>query len=268
VSKLTPDLPDRLADRVAGALQARRAPLLVGLTGPQGSGKTTIAGGLASRLVDRGLRTAVLALDDLYLPRAERARLAAEVHPLFITRGVPGTHDVALGASILASLPRPGPTLIPRFDKGLDDRAPPRDARRLEGPFDVILFEGWCVGARPQPPEALAAPINDLERDRDREGVWRRAVNDALAGAYRSLFAPIAFQLLLRPPSFEVVLGWRRQQEADLRAQGGGGQSDAELAVFVQHYERLTRWIDEEAPARADAVVRLGRQREALELEP
>jgi len=257
-------LPARLAERIAA--QRQGAPLIVGVTGPQGSGKSTLAAQMPTALAAHGLGAAVLSLDDLYLTRAERQRLAREVHPLLATRGVPGTHDVALGAQVLASLGRPGETLVPSFDKAADDRRPPDQWTRVNGPVDVIVFEGWCVGARPQPPRALAAPVNDLERDRDPDGVWRRHANDALAGPYRALFDPIGFQALLLAPGFDVVLGWREQQEHELIARGGKGQSDAELAVFVQYYERLTRWMAEEMPARADAVARLDAKREVVEL--
>jgi D-glycerate 3-kinase len=129
----------------------------------------------------------------------------------------------------------------------------------------VVVFEGWCVGARPQAPEALAEPVNALERRHDPAGVWRAFVNAALAGPYQALFAGIGLQALLLAPGFEAVLGWRLQQEHELRAQRRAvGQSDAEIAVFIQHYERLTRHIAAEMPARADVVARLGPQREVL----
>ena len=112
----------------------------------------------------------------------------------------------------------------------------------------------------------MAAPLNDLERTRDPDGAWRRYANAALAGPYQTLFRRIGFQALLRAPRFEAVLGWRLEQEHRLRARRGGGQSDAEIATFVQHYERLTRWIDVEMPARADAVALLGERRQVVEL--
>ena len=259
-------LAEPLGARIAAA--ARGAPLVVGLTGGQGSGKSTLAAQTPAVLAARGLKAAVLSLDDLYLTKAERQRLARDVHPLLATRGVPGTHNVALGVEVLASLGRPGETLVPSFDKAADDRKPRDQWTRVTGPVDVIVFEGWCVGARPQPPEALTAPVNDLERARDPDGVWRRYANDALAGPYRALFDPLGFQALLLAPGFEAILGWRRQQEHALIARGGAGQSDAELAVFVQHYERLTRWIATEMPARADVVARLDEERNATRLTP
>ena len=259
-------LAEALASRIAP--RTGSAPLIIGLTGSQGSGKTTLAGKLIGPLASRGLRATVLALDDLYLPKADRLRLAAEVHPLFATRGVPGTHDVALGLDVLASLGLPGETLVPSFDKAADDRRPRDEWARAQGPFDAIVFEGWCVGARPQPPKALAAPVNELELTRDPVGVWRGYANDALAGPYRPLFDTIGFQALLAAPNFDVVFGWRRQQEHELIARGGDGQSDAELALFVQHYERLTRWIAAEMPPRANLVAELDPDRSVRRLTP
>jgi len=132
---------------------------------------------------------------------------------------------------------------------------------RFQGPADVVIFEGWCVGARPQPRDALRAPINALERDEDPDGRWRSFVNTALAAAYPPLFEAHDALVLLQAPGFEVVAGWRAQQEARLRERTGGGMDAAQIARFVAHYERLTRWILEEMPARADAVFRLATDR-------
>ncbi|HLY77797.1 MAG TPA: kinase [Caulobacteraceae bacterium] len=255
-----------IAERVL-TIDRRGTPLVVGVTGPQGSGKSAAAGALALLLQARGLRTAVLSIDDLYLTLAERRRLAGEVHPLLITRGVPGTHDVALGLAVIDSLGRATTTAVPRFDKATDDRRARAEWDVVEGPVDLILLEGWCVGARPQPDAALVQPVNDLERARDPDGVWRHYANAQLAGLYQTLFDKIGVQTLLRAPSFESVLGWRLEQEHKLRQrEPGKGQTDAEIAFFVQHYERLTRWIDAEMPGRADAVVLLASDREVLKV--
>ncbi|HLK26241.1 MAG TPA: kinase [Caulobacteraceae bacterium] len=257
-----------LAARIGGRAQARPPGYVVGLCGAQGSGKTTAAHALRRLLAEAGLEAVVLSLDDLYLPKEDRERLAVEVHPLLRTRGVPGTHDALLGLNLIESLATAGETVTPRFDKASDDRAPAETWPRVEGPVDVVIFEGWCVGARPQPPSALTAPINALERDEDPAGVWRRYANDALAGAYRPLFDCIDELVLIAAPSFEEVLGWRSDQERALKAERGpdAGMTDAQLARFVQHYERLTRHILAEMPARADVVVRLGGQRQVIGL--
>lgn len=262
------DVCEPLARRIAG--EARGAGWLVGVCGAQGSGKSTVCAVTAAMLGELGFSAAVLSLDDLYLTRAERGRLAAGVHPLLATRGVPGTHDVGLGLGTLEALRGEGEVALPRFDKGADDRRPQADWPRVDAPVDVILFEGWCVGARPQPAADLKATVNALERDEDPQGIWRGYVNDQLAGPYRALFDRLDLFVLLQAPSFEVVLDWRREQEAKLREriarEGGGGRAmdDDAVARFIAHYERLTRWILAEAPARADVVVRLDADRRPI----
>ena len=258
-----------LLERIRSALQdCPSAPLVVGICGAQGSGKSTLVGALAERLAEEGIAAATLSLDDLYLTRGERQRLASEVHPLFATRGVPGTHDIALGLGVLAALARGEAAPLPRFDKARDDRAPSAAWPRAPIATQVVLLEGWCLGARPQPEEALAVPVNALEQSEDPAAIWRCHANAALSAPYRQLFDRIDQLILLAAPSWEVVAQWREQQEAELRAQtsGTGVMTPAEVLRFIQHYERLTRWILAEMPERADVVVRLGEQREVLEI--
>lgn len=257
----TRDLWPALADWIAGERALAGRGLIVGLCGPQGSGKSTGAAAIRSRLEARGLRCAVLGLDDLYLGKAERLRLAETVHPLFATRGPPGTHDVALGMRTLDALTRPGTVRLPRFDKARDDRMPEADWPGFEGPAEVVIFEGWCVGALPEPEARLATPVNALETEEDPDGVWRRYANAALAGPYSALFARLDRLIQLCAPDFSVVADWRTQQEHDLRARTGSGMTDDEVRRFVRLYERLTRWMNAEAPNRADVVMRLDAER-------
>lgn len=254
-----------IADALA---RIAKRPLVVGICGSQGSGKTTMCAGLRARFEAKGMRTAVLALDDLYLSKARREQLAATVHPLLRTRGVPGTHDIPFGERLLDNLGNAGEIRIPRFDKLRDDLVAPEGWPRLEGPFDLVLFEGWCIGARPEPDNALDAPVNDLERTEDGDGTWRRFVNAQLAGEYARLFGRIGFLVLLAAPAFETVFQWRRQQEDDLARElknnprpGARVMSDSDLERFISHYERLTRWILSEMPARAALTVRLDQAR-------
>lgn len=246
----------------------RRGPLIVGVCGSQGSGKSTVCKTLTTRFTAAGLKVANLSLDDLYLPLAARMKLSQLVHPLLRTRGVPGTHDTKLGIHTLHDLAHAKEVKLPRFDKARDDRRPEAAWETITGPADLVLFEGWCVGAKPQGLEALTQPVNALEANEDVDGRWRRYVNDALGGEYQRLFAKIDLLVLLAAPSFDVVLKWRIQQEQDLRAQAQGDRSgvmsDAEIARFIQHYERLTKHVLIEMPPRADLVIRLGEDRAVL----
>jgi len=261
----------RVAERGGGS------GLVIGLSGPQGSGKTTLAELLRQRLDAGGMSVVALSLDDFYLRRAERQHLAATVHPLLLTRGVPGTHDVDLALKVLAALRRPGEVRLPVFDKARDDRLPDSEWRVVRAPVDVVLFEGWCVGAPAQPEAALVRPVNSLERLEDPQGVWRRYVNQALANRYPPLWQALSALIVLAAPGFEVVHGWRLQQEVELRermaASGGdasGVMSDASLERFIQHFERLTRVLQEVLPAHADVLLRLDaeRNRAAVQVRP
>lgn len=269
-------LPVRLSADLAGLylplaawLNRRRslaAPLLVGVNGSQGSGKTSLCN-LLKWILEAAFdcRTLVVSIDDLYLPKSTRQTLAARIHPLLATRGVPGTHDIPLGLELLAKLRRlaSGETIeIPRFNKATDDRFPEQEWEPLQGPLDLILFEGWCVGATPQTEAMLVKAINRLEEREDPDGRWRRYVNDQLRGAYRQLFEQLDLLLMLRIPDWELVYDWRKRQEQQLAARrsGAGVMGEVALRRFIQHYERLTRHQLAVLPETADLVLELNRE--------
>lgn len=268
-------LPDRaIFDAVWEAIRTRLAAgegaglLVAGICGAQGSGKSTLASALARRAGEQGIAAAVLSLDDLYLTRAERGELGRKVHPLLQTRGVPGTHDVMLGLDTIAALERGEAARLPRFDKGRDDRAPQGEWPIAPAHCRLLILEGWCLGAAPQPEAALVEPVNALERNEDPQGLWRAYANRALALDYATLFARLDLLIFLAAPGFEVVQEWRGQQERALRQAGApAAMDDAQIARFVQHYERLTRHILAEMPARADLVAWLGRDRTVVRIE-
>ncbi len=237
------------------AERAGDAPLVVGINGAQGSGKTTLCR-LLEVILQQGFgkRVATLSIDDLYCTKAQRQQLAADIHPLLITRGVPGTHDIALGIETIAAakaLGAAGTAAMPRFDKSIDDRA--AEPSSHEAPLDVLLFEGWCVGSVPQIDVDLADPVNDLERDEDPDGAWRRYVNEKLRGEYQELFALLDALVMLRVPGMAQVREWRGKQEQELPEESR--MTDAELARFIAHYERITLHTLSEMPSRADIVL-------------
>ena len=247
-----------LADYLA-ARAAQDQPLVVGINGAQGSGKSTACRFVQILLGQRGLKAAVLGLDDLYLTHAERLKLAREIHPLFATRGVPGTHDIALGNRLLDALLAGDDVRLPIFNKAIDDRTP--ETQSVTGPVQIILLEGWCIGAAPQPEAALAAPINALEREEDPQAIWRSEANRRLASDYAAFFARIDVLVMLKVENFLAVAANRRKQEHQLARDNPGSpglMDDAALARFGQHYERLTRWMLNELPQRADIIFAIG----------
>jgi D-glycerate 3-kinase len=246
-------------------------PLVVGINGAQGAGKSTLFNLIEVILSEGfGLKVVGFSLDDLYKTRHERERLAEIVHPLLITRGVPGTHDVQLGIDIINSLKAGDldkPTKIPVFDKSIDDRCPTAVWQEWVGPVDVIVFEGWCVGAIPQNAEALQAPVNALERVEDANADWRRYVNRQLEERYQALFGMVDALVMLKVPSMEAVYEWRSLQEKKLAERVKyifdtqqptdhlRIMNEDEIIRFIQHYERLTRHMLAEMPDRADITL-------------
>lgn len=212
---------------------------LIAIAGAQGSGKSTLAAKAA-----RTLSCVTLSLDDVYLTKAERGDLAARLHPLFTVRGPPGTHDLDLLDDALDRLRAAAPgdrTPLPAFDKIVDDRRPGAEGPVFEGRPRAVLLEGWCLGATPQNEAALAVAVNALEREDDPDGLWRREINDRLDSDYTRLFATFDALLFLRAPAFDPVLDWRAEQEAGLSGAPVSVARRAELARFVQYFERISR---------------------------
>jgi len=260
-------LADRLASRCAGGESA----LLAGVNGSQGSGKSTFCDYLREYLHHtRGLTVITLSLDDFYHTRERRGELAAQVHPLLATRGVPGTHDIALLERVLDALADacPGDIVdIPRFDKARDDRRPASDWDRHTGPVDLVLLEGWCLGALPQSAAALSRPVNALEREKDPDATWRRYVNGVLRTRFRPLYRRIGCWIMLRAPSFDCVLEWRWEQERKLAQAGATGDrvmDKAQVAHFISFYQRLTEHCLQTLPQQVDFLLQLDERRRVV----
>ncbi len=260
-----------LAQAIWRRRQQQGGPLLVGLNGSQGSGKSTLAAWLCLVLRGAGLTTVSVSLDDFYLTRAQRQTLAEMVHPLLATRGVPGSHDTALMESTLHGLlgrdePSSRTVLVPSFDKSRDDRTDEVHWHRIGAPVDVVIWEGWCLGAVAQPASALAVAVNDLEAQEDPQGVWRRYVNSALATDYEPLFTQVDYWAMLRAPGFETVYRWRLEQEQKLAQQvqgqsAPGLMSAADIARFIGFYQRLTEVCLATLPEHVDWCCRLDENR-------
>ena len=243
---------------------AQPVPILA-ISGLQGSGKSTLAAQVVELARSRGLQAAALSIDDVYLTRAQRQRLAGRVHPLLATRGPPGTHDLALALATLDAARAGQPLWLPRFDKLADERVPQAQWQQLEK-LDLLVFEGWFLGTPAEAEAALQQPLNPLEREADPDGTWRRWCNQALAEHYPALWQRFDRLWFLQPPGFEVVPQWRWQQEQGLQqaAPGRTGMNRAQVQRFVQFYERVSRQALRSLPAIADRTIALDAQRKPL----
>jgi len=253
------------APLAARVIQMNRSgeTMLLGINGAQGTGKSTLAAFLRMALESAaGWQVAVVSIDDFYLTRAERQRLAEQVHPLLRTRGVPGTHDIQMLSDYLDKLKMLDPDAIlrvPSFDKALDDRADEADWPTVTGPVDLVILEGWCVGSKPQVDSELKEPLNALEEDEDAGGEWRVYVNEALKGSYAQLFAQLDALVYLQAPGLDAVYRWRLEQEEKLAASTPERRSEImnhrQIAHFVQHFERITRSDFAVLPSSAEVVL-------------
>lgn len=235
---MTP-LADRLLELASRTVDA--GARIIFIAGPQGVGKSTAMATLTVAIAG----SVALALDDFYLTRAEREALARYVHPLFATRGPPGTHDVALLMETLTRLMAAGPDApvrVPVFDKAADDRRPPDAWTVVRGAPRVIFLEGWLLGVAADPATAGAPPLNAVEA-RDADGTWRACQEAQLAGPYARLWDMADAFIYLDAPGFAAVHDWRIEQEESTLGLAPGTLDAARrdwVAGFILHYQRLT----------------------------
>lgn len=223
-------------------------PQFIGIQGSQGSGKSTCADFLKLILeTEYDCRVLVMSIDDFYLTLFERQQLSETVHPLLVTRGVPGTHDVELIQSVFDAAEQKQSFTVPTFNKAIDDRAEQSDWQTIDSPLDVVILEGWCVGIPAEKTDKLDQAMNELEANEDSSGRWRQMVNTKLANEYQDLYNRLDHLVTLQVPSFECVFEWRLLQEqkmiARLKEQGkdtSKAQTPEQITRFIAHYQRLT----------------------------
>ena len=237
---------------------------VIGLTGGQGSGKSTISQILKIILkAGFNLNTVIFSIDDFYKTLQERKMMAKKVDPLFLTRGVPGTHDTKLLFDCLNLLKNFKKILyIPKFDKSIDDRAPKKKWQKISKKPDVVIFEGWCVAATPQKNKDLIVPINILEKDKDKKRIWRSRVNKELKTRYKKIFELIELKIFLKVPSFEYVYKWRLLQEKKLKATSRGKKimNNAQIKNFIMYYERLTKHMINNLSKNSNFVIEIDKK--------
>ena len=187
----------------------------------------------------------IFSIDDFYKTSTERKEMSKNISKLFFTRGVPGTHDINMLSKVIKRLKKKKfrKILIPKFDKSSDDRFPKSKWTKVERKPNIIIFEGWCVGAKSQKQNSLKKPINELEREEDKDLNWRKKVNCELNSNYKKIFKLIDIFVFLKVPNFKFVYKWRLLQEKKLRKSSKGKKimNNSEVKRFIMFYERITR---------------------------
>tara|TARA_B110000902_G_scaffold251098_1_gene310989 strand:- start:112 stop:1026 length:915 start_codon:yes stop_codon:yes gene_type:complete len=238
---------------------------VIGLTGGQGAGKSTITQIIKLILETKyNLSVVYFSIDDFYKKLSERIKMSKKVHHLFETRGVPGTHDTSLIKKTLINLTKKKfkSLIIPLFDKSRDDRFPKKRWQKIKKQPEIIIFEGWCVGALPQEKKYLKKSINVLEKKNDAKLIWRSKVNDELQNEYAKIFKKINRLIFLRVPNFECVYKWRLLQEKKLQLTSKGKKimSSMQVKKFIMYYERITKQMLVDLTKKAYAVLYLDKK--------
>ncbi|MCA1929161.1 kinase [Rheinheimera sp.] len=238
-------------------------PLIIAISGAQGSGKTSLAAALQLLWAEHHVQSDVISLDDYYLEPAQRAERAHLWHPLFAERGVPGTHDTELLSSQLAGFRQGKAQAWRRYDKALDRAgtcSEPSSAR-------LLIVEGWCLGLTAQTEQTLRPAINALELLQDPDASWRHKVNQQLACEYQQIWQQFDRLIWLNAPDWQAVCRWRAWQEHPLQ-QRGLGKTPAELEHFMLYFQRLTEESWRQLPDRADFILTLDQQHQLKKLTP
>ena len=207
-----------------------RGAWVLGLQGPQGCGKSTAAAALVEGVRREGWRAVSVSIDDFYLTHSQQRALAKQHsgNPYLLYRGYPGTHDVALGArsiDALASCGAHSDAVVPVYDKsahdGRGDRAPKFLWRRVRGPFDLVIVEGWMLGFTPVDEATLAPALVAPNRYLAGYDAWNARLHACV-------------QLTVESPA--TIVAWRVESERARRAAGETALSDDDATDYIRRF--------------------------------
>ena len=235
--------------------------LILGFSGGQGSGKTTVTGILKiilKKFFKR--RIHVSSIDDFYKTLEDRNKISNKIHPLLKTRGVPGTHDINLVKNFFNIIRKKKfkKIKLPKFEKAMDNRLEKKYWFNIKQKPEIVILEGWCVGARPQSNSLIKRPINILEKYEDKDLKWRKYVNEKLKKEYKKLFVMIDHFIFMKIPNFKVVFKWRLLQEKKLKKKSYSNKkimSYNEIKRFIMFYERITLQMIKDLSKSASVVI-------------
>ena len=242
-----------------------KKPYFVGLAGGQGTGKTTTSS-LIKIILSKYFKLDVfrISIDDFYKTRKERISLSKRIHPMLMTRGVPGTHDINMMLNFFKkSKSKKFKRLkLPIFNKAIDDRFGKKHWYDLKKKPDVIIFEGWCVGAKSEKNNTLKKTINSMEKTKDQKQIWRKYVNDQLKSKYKKLYSQLNCLIYLKAKNFSLLQKWRLKQERKLWVKSKKNlntkiMSKDNVLTFMQTYQRVTQNMFRNMPKYASVIINL-----------
>ena len=242
-----------------------KKPFFVGLAGGQGTGKTTISS-IIKIILEKHFKLKVfkISIDDFYKTRKERINLSKKIHPMLMTRGVPGTHDIKMMLDFFnkAKNKKFKKMKLPNFNKAVDDRFPKKSWNNIKEKPDIIIFEGWCVGARAEINKTLKNPINSLERNNDQNLIWRKYVNQQLKTKYNKLYSQLNCMIYLKAKNFSLLQKWRLKQEQKLKLKTKKKSlnkimNKSDVINFMQTYQRITQNMFKNMPKYASIILNL-----------
>ena len=242
-----------------------KRPYFVGLAGGQGTGKTTISS-LIRIILTKYFKLNVfrISIDDFYKTRKERINLSKRVHPMLLTRGVPGTHDINMMLNFFRKAKSKNfkRLRLPTFNKAIDDRFNKKKWYDLKSAPDVIIFEGWCVGAKAEKNTTLKKTINSMEKAKDQKQIWRKYVNQQLKFKYKKLYSQLNCLIYLKAKNFSLLQKWRLKQERKLWLSSKKKldlkiMSKGDIINFMQTYQRITQNMFRYVPKYASIILNL-----------
>ena len=246
--------------------------LILGFSGGQGSGKTTIAQILKIILKKFFKRKIYISsIDDFYKTLKDRNKMAYNIHPLFKTRGVPGTHDMNLIKKFFYFIKKNKfiKIKLPKFDKSQDNRLKQKYWFNIKERPEIVILEGWCVGAQPQSNFLMKKPINALEKYEDKDLTWRKYVNKKLKKEYKKIFLMIDYYIFMKIPNFKMVFKWRLLQENKLKKNTKfkkNVMSYNEIKRFIMFYQRITLQMIKDLSKSASVIILLKKNHEIKKL--
>ena len=243
----------------------KQKPYFIGLAGGQGTGKTTISS-ILKIILEKFFKMKVfkISIDDFYKTRKERLNISKKIHPMLMTRGVPGTHDIKMMLDFFkkSKIKKFKKFKLPSFNKAIDDRSPKKKWHNIYQKPDIIIFEGWCVGARPETYKTLKIPVNSLEKNNDQNLIWRKYVNNQLKAKYKNLYTQLDCMIFLKAKNFKLLQKWRLKQEKKLKLKTKEKNlnkimSKSQVINFMQTYQRITQNMLRDMPKYASVILNL-----------